>query len=318
MSKLLLMGDLHIDNTRIKTRQDNVLAACMDKIGQIFAIAHNHKCSAILQPGDFFESDKANDFLKQFIINYLNSGLANMPIYTVYGNHDLRYHSSNILNTPLKVLDSARVIRILGKKPIMCKEDYVNIYGQSWFEDIPEIEEKLEGINVLVCHKMVVDTKIWEGQEDHIYGKTLLLKTKFDLIVSGDNHQTFVIHSGTGKDKGKRILVNAGCILRTRIDQEDHRPCVFVYNANPKKGEPMLEKIYLIVDDFENVIQIEEARKEKLENEKLKQFVAALDVDIKLTGMNYRQNVFNVIHEDKSIDKPTHAFINLIFERLGN
>ena len=106
--KLLVMGDQHIDNSTIKTRKDNVLAACADKLGQIFQIAKSHKVEAILQPGDFFESHKANDFLKQWTINFLKSDMANIPVYTVFGQHDLRFHSSNTNNTPLKSIGSSR------------------------------------------------------------------------------------------------------------------------------------------------------------------------------------------------------------------
>jgi DNA repair exonuclease SbcCD nuclease subunit len=315
--KFLISGDWHVDKDKIKTRQDDVLGACMDKIGQTFEIGKSYGCKAILQPGDFFESHKANDFLKQFLINFLHSEMAGIPIYTVFGQHDLRYHSSNILNTPLKVLEASKVINLLQKDPWVFPGDDVHIYGASWHEDIPETIEG-NGINILVCHKMIVDEKIWEGQEGHTYAKTLLIKSKFDLIVSGDNHKTFIVHSGPGSSIGKKLLVNCGSLLRTRIDQDDHKPCVFIYNTSPNKGEPMLEQVFLTVDKFDNVIRFEEAKRIKEENEKLVEFVDALSVDTQLTGMNYRQNVHEYTTENKdAIDTHTKRFMDTVFERLG-
>jgi DNA repair exonuclease SbcCD nuclease subunit len=330
--RFLIMGDQHFDNNTIKTRKDNVLAACSDKLGQIFQIAKSYGCEAILQPGDFFESHKANDFLKQYIISFLKSDvLAKIPIYTVFGQHDLRYHSSNINNTPLKVLESAGVVNILNNKPlvrleedtrlkyrILCLQDMIFIYGQSWYEDTPKPDPELKGIHILVLHKMIVDTKIWEGQEDHTYGKILLKKNDFDLIVSGDNHQHFIMHDGSGSSIGKKLLINCGSLLRTRIDQEDHAPCVYIYNTKPKKGEPVIEQVYLVIDDFKNVIRIEEATKIKEENEKLKEFVNALSIDTQLTGINYRKNIRNYVTQNvKEIDPSMQVFIELVFERLG-
>ena len=316
--KFLVTGDWHIDNSMIKTRKDNVLAACMDKIGQIFSIAQSHNCDAVLQPGDFFESHKANDFLKQYVIQFLKSGMANIPVYTILGQHDLRYHSSNINNTPLKVLEAAGVINILKDKPLVYPQDKVYIYGASWYEEIPRPMRELKGFNILMCHKMIVDSKIWEGQEDHTYGKILLKTTDYDLIVSGDNHKHFIMHSGIKSSIGKKLLINCGSLLRTRIDQEDHKPCVYVYNTAPREGEPVFEQVYLIVDDFENVIRLAEAKKIKEENEKLKEFVKALSVDTQLTGINYKRNVHTHIQENKELfDPPTKRFIDLVFEKLG-
>ena len=316
--KFLITGDWHIDRDKIKTRQDDVLSTCMDKLGQIFQIAQTHKCEAILQPGDFFESHKANDFLKQFIINFLKSGMANIPVYTVFGQHDLRYHSSNINNTPLKVLESAGVVSFLGDRPLIYPQDGVNIYGASWFEDVPEILEEMRGVNILVLHKMIVDDKIWEGQEDHTYGKILLTKTKYDLIVSGDNHKHFIMHSGQGSSIGKRLLINCGSMLRTRIDQGEHKPCVYVYDTNPGKGEPVIEQVFLVVQDFDKVIKVEEATRLKAENEKLIEFTDALSVDAHLTGINYKRNVYDYKQKNKkAIDKPTSKFIDMVFEKLG-
>lgn len=317
--RFLITGDWHIDKDTIKTRQDNIFATCIGKLGEIFQIAKTHKCSAILQPGDFFESHKANDFIKQYVIDYLKSDMANIPIYTVFGQHDLRYHSSNINNTPLKVLHSAGVVSFLGRKPLVYPQDHINIYGASWFEDVPEIWKDLTGTNILVCHKMIVDTKIWEGQEDFVYGKTFLAKNNFDLIVSGDNHKQFVIHSGTGATIGKRLLVNCGSLLRTRIDQGDHKPCVFIYDTDPDENGLVLEQIFLTIQDFDKVIKVEEATRIKAENEKLKEFVNALSVDTQLTGINYKRNVYDYISNNKDkIDSTMRTFIDDVFKTLGD
>ena len=250
--------------------------------------------------------------------------MANIPIYTVFGQHDLRYHSSNVNNTPLKVLEASGVVKVLDNRGVIYPHSDPNviIQGQSWYEDkephVEAYDEVKNTCRILVLHKMIVDEKIWEGQGDHTFGKILLTKTKYDLIVSGDNHKHFIIHSGQGSSIGKRLLINCGSMLRTRIDQGEHKPCVYVYNTNPGKGEPVIEQVFLVVQDFDKVIKVEEATRLKAENEKLIEFTDALSVDAHLTGINYKRNVYDYKQKNKkAIDKPTSKFIDMVFEKLG-
>ena len=46
-----------------------------------------------------------------------------------------------------------------------------------------------------------------------------------DLIVCGHNHKTFTAR------RGKRLLINPGSLTRHKADQMDHKPCVFLWNA---------------------------------------------------------------------------------------
>ena len=124
----------------------------------------------ILQPGDFFNSDKASDFLKRWVINQIRlhflleeSGWQSVAINTVFGQHDLRYHSSDVRNTPLSVVDASGCVNILSPTPT--KFGKVYLYGASWYENIRNLHAdgtKLanpDSLNILVAHKMIIKNK---------------------------------------------------------------------------------------------------------------------------------------------------------------
>lgn len=309
--KFLLTSDWHFTLKQPGSRRDTILDVFYDKLSQIFNLVKEHDIDALIQAGDMFDSHKANDETKSCLISVLNHYFPKdtAGIFTIFGQHDLRYHQSNILNTPLNLLSEVRYFDILTKSPLQYDDgkNRIDFYGCSWHEDIPQPTYK-DNFNVLVLHKMVIDEKIWEGQEDYIQHNILLKKNKdFDLIVSGDNHKTFTATSGN------RHLVNPGCLVRTKIDQEYHRPCVFLFDTdNPKS----IVQYYLSIKPFNDVIKFEEAKKEKEENETLKKYAEALKSNTQLTGINYRQNVYKYLKDNKDKVSPgMNNFIEKVFER---
>lgn len=307
--KILLTGDWHITKTSPKKRIDNYPLQL--KILHILNFAKEKNCSLILQPGDFFDSHKANDYLKRAVIKMLRD-VNNIPICTVFGQHDLRYHSSDTKNTPLRVLEAAGVIDIIGYRrgtplvlntspPKIIHSD-VHIYGASWFEDIPKVTTK--GINILVIHKMIIKDKLlWEGQEDATKGNILLRKHNFDLIVSGDNHQSFTISNG------KKHLVNCGSLMRMTTAQLDHKPVVYIYDTKDKS----LEKHYIPIEPADKVFDLSTIEKEKKENKELEAFISHLKSDAKIEGLDYAKNLKGYLKEN-TIEQGTLDIIEEVIE----
>lgn len=290
--KILLTGDWHITTNQPKKRIDNYFKAQKKKLQYILILAEQEKCSLILQPGDFFDSHKANDFLKREMIKTLLEE-PKVNLKTIFGQHDLRYHSSDTNNTPLRVLEAAHALDILGQEQIdpapiaiirsgnsVVVPSGIHLYGASWFEDIPKITTK--GTNILVIHKMIIkDKPLWEGQEDATKGNILLRTLDFDLIVSGDNHQSFVC-----SHKSKH-LVNCGSLMRSTTAQLDHKPVVYIYDTKDKS----LEEHFIPIEPIEKVFDLSVIEKEKKENKELEAFVAQLKSDSKIDGLDYAKNL---------------------------
>ena len=219
--KILIGGDLHLDTKNPRNRKGEYFSDQYHKMLYIHNLARENGCSCACFPGDVFNSHRANDWLKSFYIGFLAHELdmEDFKWLVVWGQHDMRYHTSDKRNTPLFVLESAGNVIALGHIPY--RKDGVHFYGLNWAENVPkiippeELKVDYDPVNVLVGHMMVVkNKKEWEGQTNFSYGLHLLKENNFDLIVTGDNHKSFDMGI---KDKK---LVNCGSLMRTRIDSK--------------------------------------------------------------------------------------------------
>ena len=287
--KLGFFGDLHVTDKNPTNRKDIYLDEITRKMLWAYA-GPFADCDAVFAPGDVFDSFRANDYLKQHLIRIFLEG--RKPVFVVYGQHDLRFHTSDKWNTPLKVLEAAEAAVCVSSSPVNFNGIY--IYGASWGEDIPEIEDP-DAFNVLVTHRMIIkDEKLWEAQTGHTMAQVLLRKNNFNLIVSGDNHQRFV-----DSYKGK-WLVNMGSIMRTRIDQENHRPAVAVFDTDTQE----LKEFEIPIKPFSEVFKVEEAMREKEESEELNSFIEGLQSTEDIEGLDFRKNVEQWFSENEEKTDP--------------
>ena len=305
--KFLCMGDLQLRVTIPVNRIDNFFETQDRKIDWILNTAKEEKCEYILQPGDFFDSWKIPHFLERYIIEKLKKNKIKM--IAVYGQHDLRYHSSDRKNTPLAVLEAAKVVSVLAednKEPFIVIPGSISIYGCSWKEQIPKINKKILGIHILLMHKMIID-KV-EGWEKNFMGvQELFDTTEFDLMVTGDNHKGFAYSDG------ERHLINCGSLLRSDIDQKEHEPYVYIYDSTTRK----MKGIPIPIEPFKAVMNISKAEEEKEEDERLGVYIKSLKKDVKLTGLNFKDNLFHYIKENKIVGGVKNI-LNELMEKHGH
>lgn len=276
-------GDWHFRPTAPRSRKDEYTKTQSQKINQVLDVAFGDKpipgrdpfwCQFILQPGDFFDSATPPYWMVTRILRQLGNDEPDPDILTVYGQHDLRFHSNKIENTPLAVLEAAGIVRVLGSEPYVVLDEDNNdepvlFYGCSWDEDIPKRLEG-RGTHILVMHRMVIhEEKLWEAQDEYTRLKHLLRRHPFDLVSSGDNHNYFV-----DEYKG-RWLVNCGSLMRTNIDQMTHEPGVVIFDTETKT----IEEIKLDVASIEDVFRVEEAEAEKARNEDMDAFIELVKGD---------------------------------------
>jgi DNA repair exonuclease SbcCD nuclease subunit len=254
--KLLCTGDWHLRYKRPEMRLDeNYFETQADKVIQHIDIARRKNCKMILQPGDFFDSVETPWFVVQY---YMKMFLDNeIEIYTIPGQHDLRYHTRDIQNTPLGVLEASGCIKIVDEK--MASNFLCGVW---WGGDIPDGD-----VDILLMHRMIVQEKLWEGQENFNYANDLLLKyPKCNLFVIGDNHKSFV------EEYQGRYLVNCGSLMRSSINQVDHKPVVYVYDTDKRD----LEEIFLKVKPAKKVLNFDQAKVQKDRDERLDTFIEAV------------------------------------------
>lgn len=297
--KFLAMGDLHFRATAPRSRVDNYVEVLGKKVEQILWLAENNGCDYILQPGDFFDTATPPYWLVTDVWNQVYD----QGWLVVMGQHDQRYHINTLKNTALGFLASTTALTVLKPKPLNFGAE-VSVYGCSWGEEIPEIEDSKKR-NILVMHRMVIgNEKLWGEQEEYSRAHTLLRKHKFDLIVTGDNHHFF-----TDSAKGPRWLVNCGSLMRSNIDQIKHKPTVVIYDSRTRD----LEAIPLKVAPASKVFDMAAAKQEKARNENLESFVELVGKNKGAPDLDFLATLHQLSHA-KGVKKGTVARVNEIVE----
>jgi len=289
--KLLILGDLHLTDKQPENRIDDYKATCIHKFWFILNTAKDYGVDAILQPGDFTDSPNLSYEMFSEILECFE-GL-NIPIITTFGQHDMKFRRKE--NTVLHALHSA-----LGddRFEILCREyidgiepeeDNIAIQGAAYNDPIPEVP-KNDRFNVLLIHKMIVNEKDQKWKEQYDFANIFLMKNKFDLIVSGDNHLPFIAST---RDK-QRHLINCGSMMRSTIAQIEHEPFIVLFDVD----ERSYEKIFIPIQPAEQVFKLEQIKVEKERDDKIKAFVAGLS-EQKEMGMSFEDNLVRYIRDNK-------------------
>jgi DNA repair exonuclease SbcCD nuclease subunit len=286
--KLLVFGDLHLTDKKPKNRKDSdYFSSVLQKFLSGLDKGKNNGCEYCIFPGDVFDSFKASHHVVQQVIRCLRM-FPTMQYLAVPGQHDECYHSTDLANTPIKTLFDAGLISLLNKE---AKDaSYIDFYGAGYGEEIPEIKNS-KAFNILVTHRMIIDEKLWNDQEEYERANGLLLKHKYDLVCSGDNHQCFTA------TVGNRHLINLGSLMRTNISQHSHKPSVAIFDTTTRK----FEIIPLDVEPFDEIMDTTIAEKEKVKNEELDSFITSLK-STEVTSLDF-MSALNDYIKDNEVDE---------------
>lgn len=217
-------SDLHIRGNKPVARKDIFYSSVRRKLTWLFSSAQEMG-AYIICGGDFFDSASAP---KAIVRDVIELALRyNVKLLTVYGQHDLRYHVyKSYNNTPLAVLLSSLQTIHLDEQAYI--NDLVAIQGASWGKEIPDVVE--DKVNILATHRMVTENgPLWANHTNFSTGSGLLNSTKYDIIVSGDNHQSFIV------EDNNRFVINSGSLLRLNSTQIDYKPRVVLVTISDNK-----------------------------------------------------------------------------------
>lgn len=209
---LILTADWHLRDDQPICRTDNLMQTQSKKIGHITKLQLKHGLCPVIHAGDVLNHWKASPNLLTFAIETLPE-----EFYTVYGNHDLPQHSVELsYKSGVVTLEAAQKI--------------TNLFECHWEQKPENASLTVKGRKVLVWHTTTWKDELpWPGCSAPT-AKALLKKyPRFDLIVTGHNHETFV------EEYDGRLLVNPGCLTRQRASEIDHEPCVFLWYAKTNK-----------------------------------------------------------------------------------
>lgn len=305
--RIIACGDLHLVESNPKRRTDNYFETLMDKMKFTSDYAYQHGITTIIYPGDIFDTHKASNRLIASTIDFFSSNyyFSGEYIFAVIGNHDQVYRSED--NSPMQILSASGIIDLLDKEPIMTtNSNRVEFYGCNFGSEIPA-PSKSRPTKCLVIHKMISDKDYWNGHVKYS-GAIDFLKEhpEYDIVISGDNH-----HSFTAEYEG-RILLNAGSLGRSKIDQINHKPCFFDIETD----DLSYEQVFIPILPAKQVFDLGAVEKEKEENKALEEFVSSLPSVSNHQPMNYVSNVIDFVSRDPNIEKDVSSIIYECLEGL--
>ena len=254
---LILTSDWHLRETQPVCRTDDFWKAQWDKVKQISDLQEEHDCY-IIHAGDLFHHWKPSPYL-------LTTILLNLPnkFFTVYGQHDLPNHNLN-----LEHKCGIKTLHVSGALDLIVNGHYGSDQpGSIFFKGITE------GRKIGIWHNL-----IWQDNPPHwdknglTAEDVLMSHSQYDLIVTGDNHQSFW-YTAEGDVLKPRHLVNPGSITRQTADQAKHKPCVYLWYASTNTVEPH----YLDIED--NVISREHIEKIEERDGRIDAFIEQLGTD---------------------------------------
>lgn len=259
--RLIAIADQHYRATAPEMRIDSDYFETLKDKGQfIFNYSRENRIRYIINAGDLYDQSIVPDRIK----TWLTRNFKNFYSYTVLGQHDTscRMYTDN---SSIAVLIESGCLNLLDHNPIDTV-DNVSIYGCSFGAEIPKIVDKSK-YNILVIHKMISDKDRWSGHVQYDNSKMFLTKHKFNLIISGDCHDTHTCKIGS------RLLINPGSLCRARIDQMNHRPCFFVVDTDTQE----YEQVFIPVRPAEEVFNFN-IKEKKSENEDLTKLMEELKI----------------------------------------
>jgi len=277
----ILTADWHLRETVPVCRTDNFWQTQWDKVDQIRRLQVKYNCP-VIHAGDLFDHWKPSPHL-------LSKAFLCLPerFWTIYGNHDLPQHNLSLYHkSGVYTLASGFKIHVLksahwGQNPRQNPDDYV---------------VEIEGTKILVWHVMTyLGQPPWPGCDAMTADRILKVLPQFDLIVTGDNHKSFVV------EKKGRWLVNPGSLTRQTAAQADHRPCVYLWYANERKAKPHYLDVQDGVVSNTHLVETEER------NARIEAFLERLDRDWEV-GLDFNRNL-EVFLKKNRIRKPVRELV---------
>ena len=271
----ILTADLHLTAKIPISRTDDYVKAQENKLRFLSDLSQEHNCP-VLCAGDIFDHWNAGPGLCSWAFHNLPGGIVAIP-----GNHDLPLHSlTHYKKSALYLLEAVGKITVL-------KGDQINI-GNLKIIGLPYGVKNLHLIEgrrtnqrrrILLLHELV--TQNTESSIPGGYTATKILKMfrkDFDLIVTGDNHQSFTV-----KTK-KSLLVNPGSMMRITADQADFRPRCYLYYAEDNSVVPVEFPIQKEVHTRDHLI----GKKER--EERIAAYIERMKTDWDV-GVSFRGNL---------------------------
>jgi DNA repair exonuclease SbcCD nuclease subunit len=284
----IAISDLHLRDDVPKCRTDDFKQVQNLTLYKIYEIAQHNGYCPILIAGDIFHKWNPSLSLVRETFIALNRE-ENIKIFAVAGQHDLPNHNIDLIDkTGLGLL--CQFIDIVGD--FACFVGDKSYWGCSWDGEINKDICK-NNKNVLIVHKLLwhKNKPFPEATQDSSAEVFMKKHPEFKVIISGDNHETFVVKTDN------QLLINCGSCTRQKADQIDHIPKAFGVNVDTLEYEEIL-----LPDQERDAVTRIYIEEEKERDEKIDKFVSTLVMIDEKIGLSFRENILHFISSNDIID----------------
>jgi len=275
VSKLLIVGDLHLRGDNPRNRKGNYYQDCLAKLEEVFDIAQRHG-AMIVQVGDVFNSPATSISVVSDFAYFLQ--WHERRIHTVPGNHDIFAHNIETLpRTPLGLLLR---LNVMAKASCNMEDfdlrmvpfDHTLDHDGHEYVDIDFSD--IDFPKILVVHGMLLPRS--PGFEmRHTLIDDVAKTTNADVIISGHYHQPFM-----QRTNGK-LFINPGALMRISATHEEIERTPQVVLLDTKRVmNPGYMPLAIPLDcarPGEEVLDRTQLETEETREENMRQFVELLE-----------------------------------------
>jgi len=291
---ILLTGDWHLRENIPTCRTDNFLDTQWQKLEQVWQIAKDHSCVAIVLAGDVSDRPRPSlGFVYQMMVAL---GKAPCPIYSIAGNHDLPGHSmAELPRSAYGLLVHMGLLKHIGT-PIALgagtDRESILLCGASWGTPCPTTHPTAyPGWRKLaVIHEMVL-----ARPGGYIEGAAAAQKatdlSEFDFVLAGHNHTPFYFP----KRKGRAAILSPGPISRQNAAEIDRHPSVYILNSETLE----LTTVKLEIDP--GACSREHLDAVLTKDARISRFVSSLE-DSNTMGLDFVKNMMDAIQQETVSD----------------
>ena len=283
----ILSADWHLRSDTPQCRTDDFIKAQEIKIDFIINLAKEHQIP-ILISGDLGHKSQWPNWLLEWAIKKFRD----VNILCIPGQHDLPNHKIELIpQSGIGVLSAAGAINLLFT--IGFYSDSLDCYLHSYPYDKKINKSSFPNDKKTICmtHQMIIkDKEEWPDQKATQAKNLLKQFPEYDLILSGDNHQPFVV------EYEGRLLVNPGSIMRTTTIQIDHQPRVYLWYKDTNEVEAVYLPIEQDVISTDHIIDIKER------DSRMESYIERVRNDVEIE-LSFEDNIISHIRKYRISDE---------------
>lgn len=262
MATLIAIADLHLleREDQPEAWTESYWEAQAETVAVLKELQQDHLCPVLLA-GDVFDYWKPSPFL-------IGWAIENLPqnIIAVAGQHDLPQHNLSLYpKSGLNVLERAGIVKVLAEGGSALVRAARSVHGFPFGVSLSPSPEKGA---VALAHAMTYKRRPpYPGCEAPSSSEMFRLLAGYELIVTGDNHESFVV------EMEDSFHVNPGSVMQLTAAQIGHKPAAFLWYEDERRVEP-----FYLPNNSSKISRAHlEAEREK--DERLEAFVRKLEKD---------------------------------------